>query len=420
MAQLVDRSVPGEARWQVKWKPFRDAPWRAQSFRSAAPSRGKSPAQRDAERLRAYVDLHQNLCEVEEALAELGFVDVITRDLSGGETLRSFAERWARSRPGVTARSKHDYGVMLQTHVLPELGHFQVDAISRSDIERWVTSTERRVAAKTMRNLHGVLSSVLDAATRETPPLRQDNPAKRVRLRRGYPSAEEMCFLSHAEWGLLHGCLERTSPQGRPVDATLGQHLALLLIGSGLRYSEATALKAKHIDPLAPVCTVRVAHAWKRQPGGSYLLEEPKTRRSLRTVTVSDQVRDALLTRCAGKAPDELVFTTTSGGQLKNSRFSNYYWRPAVVRAQALGLEKNPRIHDLRHTHAAWLIAAGRPLPSIQRRLGHESISTTVDTYGHLMVEVDLGDLEALSEALSFRTAHDAPASSTLSQSCKG
>jgi len=64
-----------------------------------------------------------------------------------------------------------------------------------------------------------------------------------------------------------------------------------------------------------------------------------------------------------------------------------------VERARALGLEKDTRIHDLRHTHASWLIAAGRPLPSIQRRLGHESITTTVDTYGHLMMEVDEGNL---------------------------
>ncbi|MDQ6948678.1 MAG: site-specific integrase [Actinomycetota bacterium] len=404
MAQLVDRSTAVEARWQVRWKAGRTSPGRSQTFMSARASRGKSAAQRDAERLKAYVDLHENVCGAEEALAAVGFVDVITKSGTDGELLESWAERWALSRPGVTARSKHDYLTMLRTHILPRLGHLRVDAISRSDVEAWVTSVEGRVAAKTVRNLHGVLSSVLDAATRETPPLRPDNPAKRVRLRRGLSSAEEMCFLSHGEWALLHRCLERTSRLGRSVDATLGQDLALVLVGSGLRYSEATALKAKHVDLLAPACTIRVAGAWKRQPGGTYLLEEPKTRRSLRTISVSEEVRDALISRCAGKAPGDLVFTTASGGQLKNSRFSNYFWKPAVVRAQALGLEKDPRIHDLRHTHASWLIAAGRPLPSIQRRLGHESISTTVDTYGHLMVEVDHGDLAALSAALSFGT----------------
>ena len=43
------------------------------------------------------------------------------------------------------------------------------------------------------------------------------------------------------------------------------------------------------------------------------------------------------------------------------------------------------RFHDLRHTHVAWLIAGGAPLPHIQARLGHESITTTIDTYGHLL-----------------------------------
>jgi len=407
VAQLVDRSTATEARWQVRWKAGRAGTGRSQTFFSLLVSRGKSSAQRDAERLKAYVDLHHNACEVEEALAALGFVDVIAKAPSTGETLASWAERWALTRPGVTARSKHDYLTILRTHVLPVLGHQPVEQISRSDVEAWVSSIEARVAGKTLRNLHGVLSSVLEGATRETPPLRLDNPAKGVRIRRGLAASEEMCFLSHGEWALLHRCLERTSRLGRPVDATLGQHLALLLVGSGLRYSEATALQANHLDLLASVCTVRIVQAWKRQPGGTYLLEEPKTRRSQRTITVSDEVRDSLITRCADKAADELVFTTASGGQLKNARFSNYYWRPAVARAKVLGLEKDPRIHDLRHTHASWLISAGRPLPSIQRRLGHESITTTVDTYGHLMVEVDQGDLVALSQALSFGlTAH--------------
>jgi integrase len=43
------------------------------------------------------------------------------------------------------------------------------------------------------------------------------------------------------------------------------------------------------------------------------------------------------------------------------------------------------RFHDLSHTHVAWLIAGGAPLPHIQARLGQESIPTTIDTYGRLL-----------------------------------
>lgn len=55
-----------------------------------------------------------------------------------------------------------------------------------------------------------------------------------------------------------------------------------------------------------------------------------------------------------------------------------------------------PRVHDLRHTHASRLIEAGVPLPVIQVRLGHESITTTVGTYGHLAVDADLRAVELL------------------------
>ncbi|WP_332108264.1 tyrosine-type recombinase/integrase [Mycobacterium branderi] len=57
-------------------------------------------------------------------------------------------------------------------------------------------------------------------------------------------------------------------------------------------------------------------------------------------------------------------------------------WWPAVERAQLA--PPRPRIHDLRHTCASWMITAGVPLPVIQRHLGHESIKTTIDLYGHL------------------------------------
>ena len=55
-----------------------------------------------------------------------------------------------------------------------------------------------------------------------------------------------------------------------------------------------------------------------------------------------------------------------------------------MVRGREVGLAKKPRVHDLRHTNASWLIQAGVPLTVVQRHLGHESIQPTSDRYGHL------------------------------------
>src|SRR6202040_4460447 len=71
-------------------------------------------------------------------------------------------------------------------------------------------------------------------------------------------------------------------------------------------------------------------------------------------------------------------------GPVRAHNFNPNVWEPARARAKDNGLTKKPRVHDLRHTNASWLIQAGVPLTVIQRHLGHESIQTTVDRYGHL------------------------------------
>ena len=67
---------------------------------------------------------------------------------------------------------------------------------------------------------------------------------------------------------------------------------------------------------------------------------------------------------------------------------------------KAAGLDPRPRVHDLRHSHASALIAAGIPLPVIQRRLGHESIQTTVDTYGHLAPDAAVAAAAAIAATM--------------------
>jgi integrase len=97
---------------------------------------------------------------------------------------------------------------------------------------------------------------------------------------------------------------------------------------------------------------------------------------------------------CDGKKGKELVFTASRGGQILHRTFWSRYWLPAVEH-----LEPRPRIHDLRHTHASWLLARGVPIHIVSARLGHENISTTVDTYGHLLPDAQLAASNAAQAA---------------------
>ena len=113
-------------------------------------------------------------------------------------------------------------------------------------------------------------------------------------------------------------------------------------------------------------------------------LGHPKTPRSRRTVTIAPALAEVLASKVEGKQPDDFVFLSRSGLPVHNGDFYTHVWRKLM---KALAAEGIPpfRFHDLRHTHVAWLIAGGAPLPHIQARLGHESITTTIDTYGHLL-----------------------------------
>lgn len=83
-----------------------------------------------------------------------------------------------------------------------------------------------------------------------------------------------------------------------------------------------------------------------------------------------------------GNGPDDLVFTTKTGAPIRQHMFYRRYFKPAV--RAALPAEKHGfRFHDLRHTCASLLIAAGAHPKAIQERLGHSSIQITMDRYGH-------------------------------------
>jgi hypothetical protein len=91
------------------------------------------------------------------------------------------------------------------------------------------------------------------------------------------------------------------------------------------------------------------------------------------------------------------VWTTQRGGYLRRGSFGRI-WRKAV--AESVG--PPCRVHDLRHTHTAWLIADGEHPKAIQTRLGHGSIAVTMDSYGHLMDGLDdqiASHLDARAEA---------------------
>lgn len=320
-------------------------------------------------------------------------------------TLQEFTDRYldpdSGLLTGISDGTREGYRRIAERSFLTLLGQYPIDAVGKAEVGKWVTWQENqpsaarpgmKVSPKTIRNYHALLSAVLAAAVQEG--LRADNPAHKTRLSKG--RKEESVFLTPEEFTtLLHFIPQRH------------QAFVLFLAGTGCRWGEATAVTWGDLNLRANPPTVRIDKAWKKGPTGAPVLGHPKSQRSNRTVSLSADVVAAL-----GKPgkPGELVFPGQTGSHLWYGRFRTTTWVPSVERAQdpelceAEGLEplsKTPTVHDLRHSHASWLIARGVPLPLIQVRLGHESIQTTVNVYGHLQPDAHLQMADVVADTLS-------------------
>lgn len=221
---------------------------------------------------------------------------------------------------------------------------------------------ERGLAGKTVANRHGFLSAALNVAVKER--IIDFNPAASTRLPR--TERKDMVFLDQDEYELLRSCF---TEHWRP--------LFDFLVASGARFNEAAALKPSDVN--VKTGTVRIQRAWKRTyEGEGWEIGPTKTRMSDRTISVTPDLLKQL------DHAKEWLFTNTSGKPVRITSFRNNVWYPAVAKAQNKGMTKKPRIHDMRHTCASWMVQAGESLAVVQAHLGHESITTTISLYTHL------------------------------------
>jgi integrase len=210
-----------------------------------------------------------------------------------------------------------------------------------------------------------LLNAILEAAVHNR--MVTHNVARGVEVPRLVPAKRR--FLTHEQ---IRDLADAVEPRYRV--------LVLTIAYSGMRWGEASAIKRQSCDLLR-----RRLHVTESvvQLGTEHVWGTPKTHRT-RSVQLPTFVCEELaehLMRHVGPEPEALVFTNSVGGVLRHTDFHKRTWKPAVKRA---GLPADLKIHELRHTAASLLIAEGAGPKSVQAQLGHSTITTTFDVYGHL------------------------------------
>lgn len=293
-------------------------------------------------------------------------------------------EALTKPSAGTVARYRRIYAAEWR----PTLGHFRLSQLDRVEVSKALnTVAAKGVSDKTVLNAWGVLTHMLKLAAQDgliprSPTIGVSPP------RRTEHEKVEHRYLTLSEFKAAY---DATPDYWKP--------LIMLLASTGMRWGEAAALTVGDID--LDNMVVRVTKAEKQDPDNPSrtVVGPPKSKKARRTITLPNEAR-ADLEPLLDRRRNERLFLPPKGGPLRHRTFYRDIWLKKTLPDSGLR-EPWPRLHDLRHSHVAWLIAAGVPLPVIQRRLGHEKIATTIDTYGHLTPDLQRAAADAADLVLA-------------------
>lgn len=320
--------------------------------------------------------------EARKRLAELQAAAEQGLALTTDPTLAEYLRKWLKESAPRTLRPRTlaGYTSIIERHLIPALGRIRLRRLQPGDIDAYLNQAlQRGLSARTAQYHHAVLRRALGQAERW-----------------GY-IARNVARLVTPPTVHQRAIAPLTPEQARLFLAGIeGDRLAALYalsLSLGLRQGEVLGLTWADVD--LDGCTLTVRRTLQRY-GGAYHLDEPKTQRSRRAISLPAPLVDALRQHRARQAEERLragplwqgdrwnlVFCNEIGGPLAGAEVTRRF----QAKLAALGLPRQ-RFHDLRHAAATFLLAQGVPLRVVMEVLGHSTITTTANVYGHVLPEL--------------------------------
>ena len=297
--------------------------------------------------------------------------DMGTLTESSRMSLNDYLDHWLETaiKPRVRTRTYEDYKGIARRYIRAPLGDKMLTQITPVNLQKVYSDLSGRgLAPRTVRYCHTVLHNALGQAVKwrmipQNPALYVDLPRKQHREMHAMTEAEAGRFLAAAASEENHA-------------------LFALLLTTGLRPSEALGLKWSDFDPRNK--TLSVARVVTHPVGGGWAFEAPKTAKSRRSFEVPGGLAPILAEHRTkpSENPHNLIFPNLNGDPLHIQNVSRVVYKRILRRA---GLAESFRLYDLRHTCATLLLLAGVHPKVVSDRLGHSSISETMDTYSHVI-----------------------------------
>ena len=340
---------------------------------------------------------------------------------AGKITLWEWLDRWLTDyvKRKVRIKSFDKYEGCLRCYVKPALGNVPLLKVKSPDVQRLFNNllenggrerkiklpdgtevTEKRgISSSTVKATRRYLSMAIDQAVKvgllTKNVVKDTQPPKLVK--------KEIRPLNKQQAGALTAMAKEDAAKAVE-DKVIKEsvYMAMLLaLATGARLGEIFGLKWDCVDITKGVIHIKRALVTGKS---GRMFEEPKTAKSRRQIPVPNDVVDEL--RRYKKWQDwqrhllgnkwqenDLVITNQIGNVMNTSNFTTRYFKKLLERS---GIDRSIKFHDLRHTHATLLLLQGINPKIVQERLGHSTVTMTLDTYSHLLPDMQDAAVKAL------------------------
>lgn len=314
--------------------------------------------------------------------------------------LSDYMEEWLNKYVRVNLRNKtqESYSGIIKNHINPALGHYKLNNLNPGKIQDFLNDLkERGYSRRHIINIHSTLSNALKYAIQPLAYIKT-NPAQYVRIPTVERAPRQRIVLSLENWQRIVSRF----PFGN-------KYHVPLMVGyyTGMRIGEVFALTWNDIDfENAEISVTKSVMKIKREgEKAKWSLGQPKTKSSNRTIKIGNtlvntlkrekarQNQNALLYGEYYKNENKLICVCEDGSMLTTDSFK---YCSRVIHHE-LKIEFD--FHSLRHTHATILVENGAPIKDVQKRLGHEKIETTLQTYVHNTEDMRQASVEIFERA---------------------
>jgi integrase len=301
------------------------------------------------------------------------------RDLRAGMTVSQLFCDWLEAnRGGWSTKTYESYEQMSRVNVQPYIGNTQVNDLTPEEVEFMLAKLKQRdLSNRTIEYAALVLSRAINWGIKRGK-VHTTNPVGLVKLPRVEPYNVDVFTPEQAKKII------------REVKGHRLEVLYRLLFALGLRRGEALALRWQDINFTTGTLTIKTG----KTNSAARTLPIPQ-----RLITALRQHQDRLSRERQAKKGEwkehGLVFPSNRGTPLKPNNLRRHYHEIL----EKAGIPRK-RIHDIRHTFVAFLIAEGANLTVIKEIVGHSSANFTSDIYGHLLTNVDRKAIEGVDKLL--------------------